>query len=831
MPTQDKHRGFGRRIDLASVTSHSTTPFCDLLKRHRLDSGISQEALAERARISASAIGALERGARRAPYRETVALLAAALRLSDVQHAELEAAAERARGRTSRPGAEQSARNNLPARLTSFVGREEEIAHIKALLTTHRLLTLTGSGGVGKTRTAVEVARQLLLEGLEEAWFVDLSPVADGAFVAGGLASVLDVALAQVADPLPSLAAGLKHRNFLLILDNCEHVIGAAAAVAGTILRTCPGIVILATSRERLAIEGESVYRLPSLPVPTTTPATGEEASKFPALRLFIDRAMTLESRLVLTSERLGTVAEICRQLEGIPLAIELAATRLPSLGFNTLNDRLREHFVIAGAARDLPQRQRTMLATIAWSYDLLSEREAMLLRRIAIFSGGLTLEAAEGVCADDSLPAGGIADLISLLVDKSLLTMKLVDEHGRYVMLESVRAFATKKLSDAGEFTRVASAHATWLATVADRADDLYPKVSRARWLSEFGAEIDNARAALDWALNTSSDEDALLAGRIIGGLRGLWMSTERRTECRRWAEAALDRVDATQHPLVGARVMRAHLQSVDGSAAIAAAGRAIPLFERIGDRRGLISLHAHMAWEYGLRGAFDEAEHSIARAFALAGEERMQHTRQYVRLLQARCLIRALARRLDEARIDSDEAARLRKAIGEEDLIVHSYWEAFFAFTDGNVEQSAELLEACADFARAQAKNPAGPLSELAAVRLVLGELEAAKAAAREALELAQFEQLDSAWRAIQHLAAVAALRGHPLGAARLLGFVDAWCERKGGFRGYYERASHDILMASLRDQLSTAVIAKVGADGAQLDFEEAAVEALSL
>jgi predicted ATPase len=792
---------------------------------------VSQESLAERARISTAAISALERGARRAPYRETVELLANALGLSAADRSELEASAGRARGRSSQSGAEASAPHNLPARLTSFVGRDEEITAILSILQAHRLVTLTGSGGIGKTRTALEVAGRLLGTTHEEIWFVDLSPVADGTFVAGAIASVLDVPIAQVADPLPSLAAGLKSRKLLLILDNCEHVIGEAAAVAASILRTCPSVVILATSRERLAIEGESVYRLPSLLVPTEVPTTIEEACTYAALRLFIERAIALESRLELTPERLRAIAEICEQLEGIPLAIELAASRLPALGFAALNKRLREHFVLAGGARDLPHRQRTMMATIAWSYDLLSENERTLLRRLAMFSGGVTMEAAENVCADDILEAESIPDLLSSLVDKSLLNVTFTGEQSRYAMLESVRAFSSKRLNEAGESIGMARAHAAWLASVADRGDELYPQIPRDRWLAEFDPEIDNARVALEWALNAEPEEDRLLAARIVGGLRGLWTSAERRIECRRWAEAALERVDATRYPLVAARVMRAHIQSIDGAAVLAAAARAIPLFERIGDRRGLISLHAHVAWEHALRGALAEAERSIGQAFELAQKERLEHSRQYGRLLHARCLIRALACRLDEARIDAAAAARLRNDIGEEDAIVDLYWEAFFAFTDGDVRRSAELLEAGADCARARSKNPAGQLSELAAVRIVLGEIDAAKSAARDALELALVEHLDSVWRAIQHLAAVAAVRGRAVTAARLIGFVDAWREHKGGIRGYYERASYDVLMASLRDQLTADAIAALAAEGSLLTFERAVDEALSL
>jgi predicted ATPase/DNA-binding XRE family transcriptional regulator len=810
----------------------TSTSFGELLRRHRIASGVSQESLAERARMSASAIGALERGARRAPYRETVALLAEALGLAAAEQGELEASAERARGRSSRTEAERTTTHNLPERLTSFVGRDDEIAEITKLLDAYRLVTVTGSGGVGKTRTAIEVARLLLGERHEEAWFVDLAPVSDGAFVIGAMASVLDVALTQGADPLPSLAARLKARRFLLVLDNCEHVIEEAAAAAATILRACPGIVILATSRERLAIEGEGVYRLPSLRVPAKAPASTEEAYTYAALRLFMERAIAVESRLVLTTERLETVGEICRQLEGIPLAIELAATRLPMLGFNALNKRLSEHFVIAGGARDVPQRQRTMLATIEWSYNLLSDAERTLLRRIAIFTGGFTLEAAQEVCADAALGPESVPDLLSFLVDKSLVSTSIIDDLNRYGVLESVRTFAARKLVEAGEFTLMARAHATWLAAVADRADELYPETPRERWIAEFGREIDNARTALEWALNAGDDEDALLAARIVGGLRGLWTSAERRVECRHWTEAALKRVDAERSPpLIVARLMRAHIQSIDGSAVIAAVNQAIPLFERLGDRRGLISLYAHIAWEYGLRGEFSEANTAIARAFALAGEKGLHHSRQYAHLFQARCLIRALEGRLDEARADFVDATKLREAIAEEDLYLEFYWKAFFEFTDGNAGRAAELLEACIDHAPEQFKSPAGPLSELACTRIVLGELDAAAAAARDALGLAHFEHLDSAWRPIQHLAAIAALRGRPASAARLLGFVDAWCDSKGGFRGYYERASHDVLMTSLRAQLSAEDIARLAAEGAPLDFERAVDEALAL
>jgi predicted ATPase/DNA-binding XRE family transcriptional regulator len=793
------------------------TPFGDLLKRHRLASGVSQELLAERAQLSSSAIGALERGARRAPYRETVALLASALSLCENDRVEFELAADRARGHHMRGRADGSPRHNLSERPTSFVGRDEEIEAIEALVGAHRLVTVTGSGGVGKTRTAVEVARSLLADGSEDIWFVDLSHVGPGVFVAGAVAAVLDVPLGETGDPATSLAIGLRTRRLLLVLDNCEHVIKDAAAVAASILRACPGVTILATSCERLAIEGESVYRLPSLPVTS-------------ALALFLDRAMAVESRLVLTAERLDAAGEICRQLEGIPLAIELAATRLPTLGFGALKNRLHERLVLAGGARDLPQRQRTMLATIAWSYDLLSPPERTLFRRLAIFRGGLTLDAAESVCAGDEIPSHCIAELLSLLVDKSLLTVTLAGEKPRYAMLESVRAFASNELNAAGEFVQAARAHAEWMASVADRASELYYKVSRKILLANFGAEIDNARDAIERTLESNRDEDALLAGRIVGGLRGLWTYTARRAECARWAESALKRVDATMHPWIAVGLLSAQIQSIDRTQVFAIAERALPIFERVGDRCGLVALHNCIAVEYGMRGAFEEAERSIAQAFALADEERVQRSPQYADLLQTRCMIRARAGRFDEARVDSTNATRLREAIGAEDLEVRFLWEGFFAFVDGDFRRSAELLEASAEHAQLQSTSPAGSLCDLTCARIALGEVAAAESAGRGALARARYEQLGIAWKAMGHLAAVAALCARPLVAAKLMGFTDAWGERNLRIRSYLELASYDVLVRALGHQLSDEELKRLAEEGVRLDYEAAVDLALS-
>jgi predicted ATPase/DNA-binding XRE family transcriptional regulator len=818
------------------MASRSGAQFGELLKQGRLARGLSQETLAERARISASAIGALERGARRAPYRDTVALLAAALELADVDRAELEAAAERARGRQSRTDAEAPGPHTLPTRLTSFLGRDSEMADIEALLESHRLVTITGSGGIGKTRMAVEVAQRLLSDQQNEAWFVDFSPIDEGALVAGTIAATLNIPLTQGADSAGFLATKLKARELLLILDNCEHVIEDAALMAGLILRSCPGIRMIATSRERLAIDGERAYRLPSLPVPENNPQSVAEACSYASFRLFMERATAIEPNLIFDAARLRASAEICRQLEGIPLALELAASRLSTLGMTALTRGLKEHFVLTNVARDVPQRQRTMNATVAWSYDLLSEPECLLFRRLAIFRGGMTLEAAETVCADGQLPAGAIPDTMSLLVEKSLLSARMGDQHGRYYTLESVRAFALKKLGEADEVAPMARALLHWLSAVADRGHDRYSKVSARLWQAEFGAELDNIRPAIDWAISSDSEDDALAGARIVGGLRGLWTSTNRHSECRRWTTALVDRVDQQKFPVIASRLLAAHIQVIHGAAVVTIAEQAIPVFERAGDRLSLISLHAHIAWIQGIRSEFDEAEKAIARAFALAESEGIHHSRRYINLLEMRAAIRARARRTNDARKDLAEAVLLRRVVGEQDVInLNLEWNAYIEFLDGNLAKSAELHEAAVDYYRNHwnhSDNPPDMLNALAGVRLALGDLHRAESAVRESLELAAFEP-HIVWLAIWHLAPIAALRGHHRAAARLFGFAMAAGERERSkpLEDAIQRSSYDILMTSLREQLPPTAIAALQSQGAELDLEHALEEAFEL
>jgi predicted ATPase len=353
------------------------------------------------------------------------------LQLSAPERAEFEAAADRGRGRASRGAESPGAANNLPLALTSFVGRDEELVAVKTLLRLHRLVTVTGSGGAGKTRIALEVARELLAAGAREIWFVDLSRLTNGTFVANTVAELLDVSIGESADPVHSLVMKLQARNMVLILDNCEHVIDDAAALASALLQACPDISVLATSRERLALRGERLYRIPALTAPSS-------------LQLFADRANAAGARFDLTGESLRMATSVCRRLEGIPLALELAASHAPALGLVTLDARLAAHLELTGRSRDLPQRQKTMLATVAWSYNLLSDSERHLLRRMSVFRGGTSYDAAQAV-GEGAVATASIDNLLSTLVEKSLLNFAETEIVTRFTMLETVRAFALK--------------------------------------------------------------------------------------------------------------------------------------------------------------------------------------------------------------------------------------------------------------------------------------------------------------------------------------------------------------------------------------------------
>ena len=502
--------------------------------------------------MSAKGIGALERGDRRTPQRETLALLVGALALDDEQRRHFESAATRS-GLARRSGGASvtvgpwadTTNSNLPFALKSFVGRETQLDEIIAVVRDNRLVTLVGVGGLGKTETALEVGRSLNDRSDTAVCFVALASVSDPSLVATAIAATLGVQEVPNRPLLETLVAYLRHKTLLLILDNCEHVIMQAAEVTQTILSSCANVRVLATSRESLKAAGEQSYRLPSLSVPSPKEArsiSATDAAAYGAIVLFADRAHGIDHRFALTDENAPVVAELCRRLDGIPLAIELAAARVNQLSPKALAEKLENRFrILTSGERTARARQQTMRATIDWSYDLLSAPEQRVFDRLSVFAGGCALTTATTVCGDEGMTEYDVFDLLSSLVDKSLVVVDPEGSEPRYRLLESFRQYANEKLVARGEQVLIAHRHALASFELAERLDhgfyyepNIVPGLIR--------DERDNWRAALQWAL--ANGGDTVLGQRLVGRLVILWQDFAP-VEGQRWLDSALELVD----------------------------------------------------------------------------------------------------------------------------------------------------------------------------------------------------------------------------------------------------------------------------------------------
>jgi non-specific serine/threonine protein kinase len=582
--------------------------FGALLRRYRLAAGLTQEELAERARLSARAITAYEGGRRRAPYWETVRRLAQALGLSTSETAILQATVPRRRGPQvvgRPPNSVASAlipptppRSNLPVQLTSFVGRQREIAEIKHLLGRTRLLTLTGAGGVGKTRLALQVAAEVSASYPDGVWVVELAAVADPAAVPPAIAAALEVSEVTSELFLARLQEVVSTRRLLLLLDNCEHLLDACATVAEELLRAGRSLQILATSREALRVGGELSWRVPSLALPDVEHLDLIETLwHSEAIQLFIERATAVQPHFALSPMNAAAVVHVCHQLDGIPLALELAAARLRGLSVEQLATRLDQRFQLLNAgSRTAPLRQQTLRATVDWSYGLLIAREQQLFNRLAVFTGGFTIEAAELVCGADEgvvfpVPRGGdgressdtrtlipplspptgenhhpapatrldVLDLLLRLVDKSLV----VSEEGpggdvRYRLLETLRQYGQERLESRRETTTIRARLAQYYLVLAEQAEQELRGPSQVAWMDRLRLERGNLGTALSWFLDNGASprpvacEDKAEGGlRLASALHYFWILSGQRWEGRRWLERALTRTEEVATPL----------------------------------------------------------------------------------------------------------------------------------------------------------------------------------------------------------------------------------------------------------------------------------------
>jgi non-specific serine/threonine protein kinase len=822
-----------------------------LLRRHRLAAGLTQEALAERAGLSVKGLSLLESGKRQVPYRHTVALLARALGLTASETATLDAAVVRARtpagASASMAQGEDVAtgqsvlqflatppdrRSNLPAQLTSFIGRAREQAEVVSLLGRARLVTLTGAGGSGKTRLALMVAGTVLADYPYGVWLVELAALADPALVPQTVAQVLGLREQPDRTPLEMLLSYLQYRCALLVLDNCEHLVGACAELATALLLGCPQLRLLATSREALEVAGEALYRVPSLRVPDLDHLPPlDRLAQYEAVQLFVERAQARRADFALGRSNGVAVAQVCIRLDGMPLAIELAAARIDTVPVQTIATRLDDRFrLLTGGPRTALPRQQTLRATLDWSHGLLSPSEQVLLRCLAVFAGGWALEAAEAVCAGEIVAKEEILDLLSALVHKSMVQAEEVDGGPRYRLLETVRQYGQERLAAAGEEAAVQDAHLAYFLALAEQADSGFWGSEEVYWMDRLEAEHDNLRAALRWSLQAGDDTGM----RLAGALGRFWMLRGYPREGRTWLEAVQARnssaAPAVRAVALGWVAQLAHMLG-DHEQATTAWEASLPLAREAGDNQ-------EVAWSLMSLGRLAHQQGDLERARALTEEGLALH-RAINFPYGIACGLWFLAEVALTAGDYRQAAALLEEALSLMRLLREPYGIATLllslgqlALDQGDYARAAALCTESLEFNQ-RARSPvrgAQVLAHLGLAVLALGEWERAGTLLRQALTL-HWEVGYTVYMAacVEGLAALAGAQGRWQEAAQLLGSAAIVREGNGFPLRRGERATRDRTEAAAQAALGEAAYAAIWAEGQALPLDEVVALAL--
>jgi predicted ATPase/DNA-binding CsgD family transcriptional regulator len=680
--------------------------------------------------------------------------------------------------------------SNLPLALTSFVGRRRELAEVKSLLKSTRLLTLTGPGGCGKTRLALAVADELLAEFDDGVWLVELAALNDPTLVLQTVAGALGLREWTTGTRTQALSDYLHLKNLLLILDNCEHLVNASAQLAEQLLRVCPDLKILATSRESLAVGGEAVYLVPTLSLPEPNASSPVKVLESEAVRLFVERARAVKIDFGLTAENAPIVAQICQRLDGIPLAIELAAARTKLLKVDHLAKRLDDRFnlLTTGSRTALP-RQQTLRATIDWSYDLLPEPARAMFRRLSVFAGGFTLNAAEQICSDESAPPPVVLEMLALLVDRSLVIVEARREEERYRQLETIRVYAREKLIESNEADRMRRRHFDFFLAFVEASEPDPWGAAEQVWLDRLEAEQDNLRAALQWSLERGDFEQLL---RLAGALGWFWYVRSNFVEGRRWLDQALAHSD-TCIPAV--RVKGLH---------------------RAGALAALQGDYVRASEFFSAQSFYDASGSSRGRAWVL-------HQLSIVAFYRGNYA---------EAIATARDSLLLFKQIGKREGIANEQlYIGIMAYYQGDDAQAKELIEQCLPVLQeiGDSVAVARAFHTLGLVARRRGDLAEARTLFEKSLNMAQEKgsRLDVA-QAFEGLAGVACAQGQSESAVRLFAAAETVRQVIGaplppGIRMDYERD-----LAMTRAQLDSPTFEEAWAAGRKMTLEQAAEHA---
>ena len=708
--------------------------------------------------------------------------------------------------------------NNLPLQLTSFVGREGELDRLRTTIETTRLLTLVGTGGVGKTRLALHLSAELLSRFSDGVWLVDLSPIRDEDAVAAETATVLAVRTRGGATVTESIAAAIGDKRTLLVLDGCEYAVSAAGALAHALLRSCPNLTLIVTSRQALNIDGEIVHN-----VDTLAPDA--------AMKLFSERATAASSRFAFSEQNAAIVNDICEKLDGIPLALELAAAKTAVLSVKELAEKLDQRFrlLAQGSGTRMP-RQQTLRALIDWSVGLLDDDERTLLRRLSVFAGGCTLQAAAGVCGGDDLDEWRIFELLSSLVAKSLVVMEPSGETQRYRMLNSIREYAREQLVLSGEADAIAARHAEYFAALLAQAHALIEALEDVRWQRALAEDTDNLRAALHRTVFEGGGASAGL--RILAELEWPELLTAPQ-EAIAWFEGALGRMEATENPHLTARILHhcVRLQWLTGrpNAQIeATANISLEAARASGEPNEIAHALSYLANCYRDAERFDEADALYTQASAIAGP-----LSPIVRnaILRNWAICDLQNGNVESARQRFTEVAALERP-GSEASASALLNLGELEFAAGNIEAARAAARGAKNvFADLEAAPLALALCNLAAYAMAADELDEARTVLRDVLVL--LDKSGARWviNALEHHALLAGLQGDFTRSAALLGYTDAHYASHGSSRQTTERYGRERLERIFSTAMSAEELARMKHSGSAITREQALAHATAI
>jgi predicted ATPase/class 3 adenylate cyclase len=749
--------------------------------------------------------------------------------------------------------------NNLSTQLTSFIGREKEIAELKQELKAHRLVTLTGSGGTGKTRLSLQVAADLLDSFPNGVWFIELAPLTDPDLIPQTILSAIGISEQPNKAPLDILKEYLHEKKALIMLDNCEHVVSASAKVANALLNAAPNLKVLASSREALGVKGELSYPVPSLSLPDIKhlPAI-EQLSQYEAVRLFIDRALLVAPHFLVDKDNAPFIAQICYRLDGIPLAIELAAARIKMMSVEQISARLDDRFrLLTGGARTALPRQQTLRALIDWSYNILSDNECLFLQRLSVFAGGWTLDAAEEVCAgvgQADILSYDVLDLLTQLVNKSLVIIAEHSQSGetRYRMLETIRQYARDKLFESGEDERVRASHLDWFTRFAVEAAQKLRTGERLVWMNLLEDEHANLRAALTWAL----EQKTVSALQLVGDLSIFWMDRGYASEGLRWIEQALALDTAENSAESKASSKRSALRAGallglgllvgqglgDFVRAHAEIGESVKLWRELGDKRNLAFALSMLAFQTLYLGDVVMTQATIEESVALAREAGDMWVLGMALGIQGNIVFQTQGDVATARALTQETLSLLRQTGSIWDSARALMYLGLFASFEADYPQARARLEESIVLFREDGNRTFGNLatSWLADVARKQGDAREAVALYRESLSTAQEHgNRDLMARCLECLAFVAIKYDenrpseerltHLKFSVRLLGVAATVREAIGTQRIPAERAEYDEELANLQKQLGENVMQAAWAEGRALTMEQAVAFAL--